>query len=78
MSTQWKKVESKCHVCNIPVAKITIKAGKIVVDEYFDCWGAWHKVPHKSEMQVECSACQKKLGKEQRRQQRWQARQKKM
>lgn len=75
MPTIWKKVDSKCYLCGTSVGKITIKSGKIVVDEYFDCWGAWHKVPHKSEMQVKCSACQKKERKAQRQQLRWQAKQ---
>jgi hypothetical protein len=67
MSSYWRKVDSKCVVCRSAVGKIVIKSGKIVVEEYFDNWGCWKKVPQQSEMQVLCRVCQKQTGKQQRK-----------
>lgn len=59
MGTFWRKVENKCLKCNAAVAKMAIKNGKIVVDEYYDNWGCWQKVADKSEMKTMCRSCQK-------------------
>ncbi len=75
MSTVWRKVDNKCAFCSKPVAKISIKSGKIVVEEYSDSWGCWQKIPNKSEMKVLCSTCQKKQNKLARREKRMQQRQ---
>jgi hypothetical protein len=60
MTTFWRDVDNKCIICKEVVAKISLKAGKIVVEKYYDKWGGWHKVQKKSEMQVMCCACQKR------------------
>ncbi len=73
MTTTWKRVDGKCAYCRQSVAKIGIKSGKLVVDEYYAAWGCWQKVPGKSEMQVVCSVCQKKKAKEIPRKQRQEA-----
>lgn len=70
MSTTWRKVDAKCMVCREPVGKISVKNGKIIVDEYRPNWGQWHKVPEKSEMQVICRDCEKRITKQRNKQSR--------
>ena len=67
MSTYWRSVNNKCIICNESVGKMSIKEGKIIVDEYYDNWGCWKKIPNRSDMQVMCCVCQKKINKEERK-----------